>query len=157
MIRRVAGSGDAADLLRRGLIGLAGVGIAGTALELAFLGHWDGALQLVAWAGVGVLGLGFTALLRTRSASALRVVRIAALAAATVGVVGVLIHLNANLDSATLDRKYGDIWESLPFLEQLWLAGTGQVGPAPTLAPGALAQTALAVLLATVRHPATGR
>jgi hypothetical protein len=71
-----------------------------------------------------------------------------------VGVVGVLIHVNANLEAAPLDRKFKDGWDARPFIEQLWLAATGQVGPAPALAPGALAQTALAVLLATVRHPA---
>lgn len=39
-------------------------------------------------------------------------------------------------------------------MEQLWLATTGAGGPAPVLAPGALAEIAPAILLATVRHPA---
>jgi hypothetical protein len=39
-------------------------------------------------------------------------------------------------------------------LEQLFAAVTGAVGPAPTLAPGVLAEISLALFLATVRHPA---
>jgi hypothetical protein len=40
-------------------------------------------------------------------------------------------------------------------LDQWWTAVTSGVGPAPTLAPGALAEISLALILATVRHPAT--
>ena len=39
---------------------------------------------------------------------------------------------------------------SLPLLERGWYAVTKTVGPAPTLAPGVLGQTALLLLLATV-------
>jgi hypothetical protein len=35
----------------------------------------------------------------------------------------------------------------------VWAAATKTVGPAPTFAPGALAEAALLLLLATVRHP----
>ncbi len=42
-------------------------------------------------------------------------------------------------------------------VEQLWLAITGGVGPAPVLVPGTLAEISLALILATVRHPALER
>jgi hypothetical protein len=38
-------------------------------------------------------------------------------------------------------------------VQQLVAAVTGEVGPAPTLAPGALAQISFLLLLASVRHP----
>ena len=37
---------------------------------------------------------------------------------------------------------------------QWWEAITGGVGPAPVLAPGVLAEISLALLIATLRHPA---
>lgn len=150
MTRRVAPRG-AASTLRRGLLGLAGLGVVGTGLELAFLGHWDGALQLVAWLGIALLAAALAILARTRSSATIRVVRALAGLAVVVGVVGVLVHVNANLEEAPLDRDLGSGWDARPLIERLWLAATGQVGPAPALAPGALAQTALAILLATVR------
>jgi hypothetical protein len=59
-----------------------------------------------------------------------------------------------NLGAGPLDRNYATTWDGLSFMEQLWLATTGGVGPAPVLAPGSLAEIALAILLATIRHPA---
>ena len=39
-------------------------------------------------------------------------------------------------------------------VEQLLLAVTGGVGPAPALAPGSMSELGLAIALATFRHPA---
>jgi hypothetical protein len=38
-------------------------------------------------------------------------------------------------------------------LRQVFVASTGSVGEAPILVPGTLAEIALALMLATVRHP----
>jgi len=59
-----------------------------------------------------------------------------------------------NLTAGPLDRDYAATWSSMPAVEQWWLAMTGGVGPAPTLAPGALLEISLALALATIRHPA---
>jgi hypothetical protein len=40
---------DTATLLRRGLLLLAAVGIAGTGVELVFLRHWSSLTQLIVW------------------------------------------------------------------------------------------------------------
>jgi hypothetical protein len=53
-----------------------------------------------------------------------------------------------NHDSGPLDQRYADTWESMPATQQWWYAATKTVGPAPTLAPGVLAQTSLLLLLA---------
>lgn len=144
-------AGGSERLLRRGIVGLAALGIAGTALELAFLAHWDGPLQLLAWVALGTLGVALLALPRTRTSRTIRAVRGAALLGAAIGLAGVAIHVNANLESAPLDATVGPTWSARPLIEQLWMAATGAVGPAPTLAPAALVQTALALLLSTVR------
>jgi hypothetical protein len=68
--------------------------------------------------------------------------------------VGVAVHIAQNLASGPLDRDYAAIWDTLSPVQQLWTAATGGVGPAPALAPAAIAWTALILLLATVRHPA---
>jgi hypothetical protein len=87
------------------------------------------------------------------TAKRLWIARFLALAVLVMAGVGVLIHLNENIQSGFLDQDYAATWATTGFIEQAWLAFTGSVGPAPTLAPAAIAWTALTVLLATVRHP----
>lgn len=71
-------------------------------------------------------------------------------------VLGVL-HVWANLAAGPADPTLGGTWSSIPPAEQLWDAVTGTVGKAPSLAPGALAETSLILLvLASVRHPTLG-
>ena len=43
------------DLLRRGLVALAGIATAGTAVELAMLRHWDGVAQKIPWVALALL------------------------------------------------------------------------------------------------------
>jgi hypothetical protein len=68
-------------------------------------------------------------------------------------VYGVITHIVVNYDAGVLDQRYAGTWDSLPVLQRWWYATTKTVGPAPTLAPGVLGQTALLLLLATL----TGR
>jgi hypothetical protein len=136
--------------IRRGLLALTGIGLAGTTVELVFLRHWSTATAAIVWVGIIALGLAFVTLLRHPSRTALRVVRIAATVALVVSAIGVFFHVRENLTAAPLDRKVGGTWDSLSPVAQLWMAGTGGVGPAPTLAPGSLAEIALGLLLATV-------
>ncbi|HEY3336181.1 MAG TPA: hypothetical protein VGK16_13195 [Candidatus Limnocylindrales bacterium] len=145
---------DTPTLLRRGLLGLAALGLARTVLELAFLRHWSGATQLLVWPGVIALAAALLALVRHPSARAVRIARAMALVVVAIAVVGVGFHVLENLDAGPLDRAYAATWDRLIGLGQLWLATTGGVGPAPVLAPGALAEIALCLLLATLRHPA---
>jgi hypothetical protein len=62
----------------------------------------------------------------------------------------VLDHVLVNFESGALDQSYAESWDALPALQQWWLAVTKTVGPAPTLAPGVLGQSALLLLLASV-------
>ena len=70
------------------------------------------------------------------------------------GVFGIWEHIESNYDAGELDQVYSARWETLPAASRWWLAVSKTVGPSPPLAPGALAQAGLCVLLATVRHPA---
>lgn len=148
---------DTAGLLRAGMIALAGLSIAGTAVELATLRHWNGALQLPPWAALGVL-TAVTVVLATRPGRiALRAVRIGAVTILPVSGFGIVQHVEANYDTAPLDRDYSGRWDAMPEIERWWAAASGAVGPAPSLAAGAMAQAALLLLLATVRHPSLSR
>lgn len=73
---------------------------------------------------------------------------------ATAGIIGVLVHVIANLQAAPLDGTVGPTRDALSLWRQLWLASTGGVGPAPSLAAAAMVPTGLALALSTYGHPA---
>jgi hypothetical protein len=145
---------DTPTLLRRGVLALAWLGLLGTTTELVFLRHWQSATQLIVWPFVVVLGAAALVVSVSPTRRSIGVVRWLAAVVVLASVVGVGLHVIENLDAGPLDRTYASAWSSMTPFDQWWAAITGGVGPAPVLAPGALAEISLAVLLATVRHPA---
>lgn len=151
---------DAASLLRRGLVVLAFLGIAGASAELVFTKHWTTIGMAVAWADIAVCLVAGVILAiastprAVRSRRAVLTARWLSVIGLVLAVVGVVLHVWANLQAGPADPTLGATWATIPPLEQLWDAVTGTVGKAPSLAPGALAETSLILLLATVRHPA---
>jgi hypothetical protein len=145
---------DTATILRRGILGLGALGVAGTLIELVFLGHWSNALQAVVWPALAVLAIGLLVMARGPSAAAIQRVRALALVVAAVAALGIGVHAWANVDAGALDKDVAATWGSMPAVQHWWLGITGAVGPAPTLAPGVLAEISFALALATVRHPA---
>ena len=145
---------DTAALLRRGLLLLAAVGITGTGVELIFLRHWSSLTQLIVWPALALLVAALVLIARARSSSAIRTALGFAVAVLVVAALGVAMHVVENLAAGPLDRNYAGHWQSMSFLLQLWTATTGGVGPAPVLAPAALAEISLALVIATLRHPA---
>lgn len=152
-VRALAGP-DVATTLRRGILALAALGVVGTSVELVFLRHWTEATQLIVWPAMLLLAVGVLIVARRPTPERIRWARRLAGVVLVIAILGVLIHVHANLEAAPLDGDYEATWSTLPTLQQWWLAITGGVGPAPTLAPGALAEIAFALLLATVAHPA---
>jgi hypothetical protein len=146
--------GDPATVFRRGVLALAGLGLLGTTVELVFLRHWTSLTQLVVWPGVVALAIGLWLVVRAPTARRVERARILALVVLVIAATGVALHVHANLDAGPLDRRYATTWDTLGSVEQWWLAITGGVGPAPVLAPGALAEIGLTLLLGTFAHPA---
>lgn len=142
------------DLLRRGLLWLAALGTAGTALELVLLRHWDNPLELIPFGALGVLAVAILLVVRRPSARSIGSARVLASAVLVTSVIGVLIHVRSNYESAPLDFRYTASWPTTPEPIRWLLAATDTVGPSPTLAPAAIAFMAFALLIATIRHPA---
>jgi hypothetical protein len=140
---------DAATLVHRGLVALTAIGIFATAFELATERHWNGVEQLIPWIALAVLAVA-VGLLFVPGGRGVPAARVLALLVLGASVYGVLDHVLVNYESGVLDQRYAESWETLPALQQWWLAVTKAVGPAPTLAPGVLGQSALLLLLASV-------
>jgi hypothetical protein len=134
--------------LRRWLLLLGVAGMAGTALELAMLHHWESATQLLAWVALLPLavGAGLLCSSRPRSTVPARVLLTATMALA---LYGVFSHVQANEESGALDRRYERTWEAMSTTDRWWKAAIGEVGPAPTLAPALAAQSAVVLWLAS--------
>ena len=143
----------AAPWLRRGLLWLGGLTCAGLVVELAVERHWTQPIQLVAWGALGLVAVALFLAGRAPTRARLRIARALAAAVMLSALWGVWEHVYANYDAGPLDREYGERWDGLAEPTRWWLAVSKAVGPSPPLAPGALAQAGLCVLLVTVRHP----
>jgi hypothetical protein len=135
--------------VRHGLVALTVIGILAAAFELATERHWNGIEQLIPWIALAVLAVAVGLLLvpAGRGMPAARVLAVLVLGASAYGV---LDHILVNYHSGALDQRYSASWDTLPAVQQWWLAVTKTVGPAPTLAPGVLGQSALLLILASV-------
>jgi hypothetical protein len=138
-----------AVLVRRGLIALTVIGILAAAFELATEQHWNGLEQLIPWLALAVLAVA-TALALIPGGRGVTAARVLAVLVLGTSIYGVVDHILVNYNSGALDQRYADTWDTLPLLERWWYATTKTVGPAPTLAPGVLGQSALLLLLATL-------
>ena len=143
-------------LLRRGLLGLAGIMTLGIGVELAVERHWTQPIQLVAWGSVGGLAVALTLVAWAPSRNRVRAARVLAVLVVLSAILGVGAHVYANYDAGVLDQQYSSTWDRLPEVTRWLLAMSKTVGPSPPFAPGALAEAGLGVLLATLRHPALG-
>ncbi len=145
---------DTPTLLRRGVLALATLGIVGTGIELVFLRHWQNATQLIAWPAILALGLALLLFVRKPRRRGIQAARGIAGVVILLSGLGIALHFYVNLNAGPLDRDYGPRWEQMTSFDQWTAAITGDVGPAPMLAPGVLAEISLALLLASMRHPA---
>jgi hypothetical protein len=150
-------------LVWRGLVALTVIGILAAGFELATERHWHNPEQLIPWVALAVLAVATVLgmMPHRRGVTAARVLAVLVLAAS---IYGVITHIVVNYEAGALDQRYTDAWDGLPMLQRWWYAATKTVGPAPTLAPGVLGQTAALLLLATLigppeadRHPHSAR
>jgi hypothetical protein len=145
---------NSAALVRHGLVALTVIGILAAAFELAIERHWNGLEQLIPWLALAVLAAA-TVMALVPGGRGVTAARVLALLVLGASIYGVADHILVNFNSGALDQHYADTWDGLPLVERWWYAATKTVGPAPTLAPGVLGQSALLLLLATLgRTPA---
>lgn len=142
-----------AGRLRRGLLLLAGLGLAGTALDLGAARHWQSAIQLVPWACLAVAATGIILVAVRPTGPRIRLARLLMIVVAACAVLGVYEHVAANYAAAPLDFRFATRWEGMSSLQRWWAAATQAVGPSPPVAPAALAWTALCGYLATLGLP----
>lgn len=144
-------------LLRQALIALGVLGVLGTAVELVLERHWQSWVQGVPWVALCVLTVALALLIGRPTYRTVGVARVLAAIVILSAGWGVVEHVIGNYDAGPLDFRYSDRWAAMSASSRWWAAVTKSVGPAPPLAPLALAHSALAGLLATVRHPARRR
>lgn len=133
------------ETLRRGVLALVLLGMAGLAAELFLLEHTEDFLQ---WLPLAALAAGFAcgvAVAFRPTPGALRLFQAIMAVFVVTGGLGLFLHYLSNTEferemDASL-RGTALFWEAMH-------------GATPTLAPGALAQLGLLGLLFTFRHPA---
>lgn len=144
---------DDASVLRRSLVSLVVIAIAGLTAELLVERHWGTPIRLVPWFCLVALAYAALLLMRRPTPAAVRRARLIAGVVMIAAAVGVALHINENYVAGPLDQRYEQLWAGMSELERWWAAFSKAVGPAPTFAPAALALVALVLLVATERHP----
>lgn len=148
---------DSGALFRRILLGLGGLIVAGTAVELAMERHWGTAVRLIPWVALGVITVTLLLVALSPGPWAIKLARVLAVVVIGSAAFGTWEHIRANYDAAPLDYRYSEKWATMSETSKWWKAATKGVGPSPILASGVLAQAALCTLAATVRHPALAK
>lgn len=148
--------GGRARGVRAALVGLTGVVVLATAVELAVEGLGTDPVALVPWAALGVLVLGVAAVL-VPTRGGLAVSRVLAALVLAASVYGVLDHVVTRHESGDHGPASVSRWVDLPPSEEWWTTVTRTVGPSPTLAPGVVALAAALLLLAGVGRPVRTR
>ena len=148
---------DTPQLLRYAALALAALACGGLIVELAATRHWDTTIRLIPWLAVGLVAAAMVLVAFRPSRGRVWLARVLALVVLAASAYGIYEHVAANYHSGPLDLRYYQTWGTMSEAERWWAAISKSVGPSPPFAPGALAQAALLVALATIRHPALAR
>jgi hypothetical protein len=136
---------DSASLLRRGILALLVFGCVGLLGELILLEHYTEINQLPPLILLTLTVVTVVWHWTSASPASLRALQVVSLLLVVAGMVGVLFHLNGNIE---FERELEPDLTGLPF----WIEVIR--GATPTLAPGTLIQFGLLGLLYAYRHPA---
>ena len=135
--------------LRRVLLGILLLGMAGTTVELLLLKHDEDTTQLIPLA---LLGAGYAVVawnVLARSRLSITVLQVVMLLFVVSGILGVVFHYQANVEfQLEMDQQ-------LSGGKLLWAVLQAKTPPA--LAPGVMAQLGLIGLAYAYRHPAIAR
>ena len=144
---RVAEASESPTLaiIRRVLLGILLIGMAGTTIELLLLKHVAEATQLIP---VVLLGVAFVTVAwhaRRPTAGSLMTVQIIMVLFVAAGLIGMVLHYQANVEfQLEIDR-------SLSGMPLFWKAVAAKAPPA--LAPGSMSQLGLIGLAYSYRYP----
>lgn len=136
------------EIIRRWLMIILIVGLAGTVVELFLLKHTDGTWQLapVLLIAVAMAAVGWYAL--AKSPASIRALQGAMYLLVLCGAVGMIQHFRGNI---AYER------DSNPSLAGAELYRSAMLGSTPALAPGGMIPLGLIGLLFTFRHPGLAR
>jgi hypothetical protein len=139
------GEGAVVATLRRLLLVVILIGVAGLAVELVLLEHTESAQQWIPFIALAAAAAVTVAVWVRPTRGVLRAFQSVMAALLVVGAVGLWLHYQGNVE-----------WEleGDPTARGLDLAWKALRGATPTLAPGAMAQLGLVGLVAAFRHPA---
>ena len=147
---RISEGEGTAGALRAGLLFLVMLGVVGTAGVLAYDRHWDGPWQLVPWGTLVGIVLAIAALLIRSTRAVIWFVRTLAALTIVVAVLGAWRHFDENYNTASLDARYTDRWETMTTGARLWEVSNGSVGHVPIPASGVLVPIGVALGMATI-------
>ncbi len=141
----------AAGGLRAGLLLLVVLGVAGSALALAYERHWLSAWQLAPWITLGIISVATLALVVRRTAATIRLARAVAILAIVSAALGVWQHIDANLATEPAEDGHSHSHgPKEPAGVSMADVVTGSAGHAPVPAALAIAPVGLALGLATI-------
>ena len=162
------GGEGAAGGLRVGFILLVVLGVAGSALALAYERHWQGPWQLAPWITLGIVSLTVVAISVRSTAAMVWLARTVAVLAIVSSAIGVWQHIDANYDAGAAaqqdshdDHGHSHGSEANSTGPSLGDAMTGTIDHAPVPAALSIAPVGLALGLATIglgggRRPSGG-
>ena len=133
--------------LRRFLLALSVMLLAGAVAELWFVEHTEDPVQLIPFVLCGLGGGAVAVALLWPARASLWALRAVMLLVAAGSLLGVYLHVESN---AELERELNPGMAA----SRVWLGALG--GANPLLAPGVLAVAAVLALAATYQHPALG-
>jgi hypothetical protein len=142
-------SPGAESQLRRFLLALFSVGVAGTLAELIALGHYEDQWQLVPLFVLAVALVGAALQVFAAGRVSLRMLQTAALVMIVAGVAGIVLHYRGNLEFQLETNPDLGGWDLFARIVHAKVP--------PALAPGVMAQLGLLGLIYCFRHPLARR
>ena len=130
------------ETIRRLLLSLLVLGMAGTTLELWFMNHYEDWKQLIPFAGMGVSLLALLRFAFSRSTGATRSFRVCMFLLMVIGATGTILHYRANMEfQLEMDPTLGGMALLFKVLH---------AKAPPALAPGNMALLGLLGLISTL-------
>jgi hypothetical protein len=134
------------DVMRRWLLGLITLGLAGLAAELLLLGHYDGPAQLIPLMLIAAAFATIAWMLTARSAVSVLAFRSVMVLLVLAGLLGMVLHYRGNLE---FQLETDPASHGFALMMKVLRAKAP-----PALAPAALSQLGLLGLVYAYRHPA---